>query len=160
MRPVSQGMISYRQAHVRIQKDRGRAAEHLCSCGVQAKYWAYQHSDPDALRDDKARPYSLDPGHYAPMCARCHRQYDIDNDPRVGQAARVVGAWRGGQNRDRLQSDPEYAARMKAQSQTAVKKVQRQRRKCAECDLISTPFGIGSHQRRGHRGYIEVGEAA
>lgn len=158
MRTLSQG-VTYKHAHVRVRIAKGKAAAHECRCGQQGKFWAYQHTDPQALHDDKGRPYSMDPEHYAPMCARCHRQFDIDHDQRVGAAARANGQVRGLANKARLKSDPEYAARMKAQSQAAVKKVQRQRRRCSTCGMVSTPFGLGRHlSASGHQGYTDLEE--
>ena len=159
MQPLSQG-VTYRRAHKAVTDARGKAADHPCRCGAQAKFWAYQHSSPEVIHDDKGRPYSLDPAHYAPMCAKCHRQYDIDNDARVGAASRANGRVRGLANKQRLKDDPEYAARMQVVNQQAVKKVQRQLRRCDECGMVSTPFGIGSHQRKGHTGYTDLGEQA
>src|SRR4051812_31823052 len=33
--------VGYRGLHMRIVKARGKASEHVCSCGVQAQQWAY-----------------------------------------------------------------------------------------------------------------------
>lgn len=74
-------MIGYRGAHHRVARARGRASDHLCSCGAQARDWAYDGQDPAELSELRARqvspsPYSLDPAHYVPLCGPCH--YEVD----------------------------------------------------------------------------------
>lgn len=91
------------------------------------------------------------------MCARCHRQFDIEQDPRVGDAAKACGVWRGGLNRERLKSDPEYAERMRGINQRVARQVNSRRRKCQECGMESHPAGIGKHQKAsGHSGYMDL----
>lgn len=68
----------YRTVHSRIAKKHGPASEYLCiGCGQPADEWAYDHKDP-AERTDPIRglAYSDDPGHYAPMCRKCHNAFD------------------------------------------------------------------------------------
>ena len=160
--PALSQRLTYKRAHHLVRRAKGKASEHSCfKCGAGGKYWAYQHNDPEALTDAKGRPYSGNPDCYEPMCAGCHRQYDIDNDPRVGAAARAIGSWRGQQNKARLKADADYAARMRGVSKQAVKKVQAKRRRCLTCGMVSTPFGLGSHlSASGHTGYEELENAA
>jgi len=69
--------VLYRTAHARISTDRGPAATHRCTdCGVPAKHWSYNYSDPNALESPKGQPYSLDVGNYDPRCISCHALFD------------------------------------------------------------------------------------
>lgn len=72
---------TYGAVHMQVTKARGRAATHPCAgeCGRQARDWAYDHRDPDALTCQwygKTVQYSLNPEHYRPMCRPCHTVYD------------------------------------------------------------------------------------
>jgi hypothetical protein len=68
---------SYRSAHERVAIAKGGKADRFaCACGRQADEWAYDHTDPDEKRDEKGRPYSVDPDRYHPMCRSCHRTAD------------------------------------------------------------------------------------
>lgn len=62
--------VSYRTAHERVWKARGKASEHRCvDCGGQAAEWSY-----------RARTgYSVNPADYDPRCVSCHRRYDASN---------------------------------------------------------------------------------
>ena len=70
--------VSYHHVHVRLRAERGRASERMCEdgCGRKATTWAYDHSDPDALRSPEGYPYSTDLGNYWALCTRCHRRHD------------------------------------------------------------------------------------
>lgn len=70
--------IGYGGVHTSLRNTRGRAAEHSCQhCGAQAREWAYDHGDPAERRDPRGGwVYSLDPAHYMPLCARCHKIFD------------------------------------------------------------------------------------
>lgn len=87
------GVIGYAAVHVRLAKDRGRAADFPCdACGQQAREWAYDHTDPDELTGPCGYPgdeavYSLDQSKYRPMCSRCHKDADLrESRRRAGQA--------------------------------------------------------------------------
>ena len=71
---------TYSGAHKRVRYVKGPASDHDCvSCGSHALDWAYDHTDPDELVGSNGRTmcgYSTDPGHYVPMCRRCHRAFD------------------------------------------------------------------------------------
>lgn len=67
----------YHAVHARLRKERGKAREHLCACGKQAKHWAYKHGSGNGLK------YSLDMNDYEPMCVSCHRK--LDQNRRSGQ---------------------------------------------------------------------------
>ncbi len=70
---------TYRSAHSRVTRAKGRAADYPCvDCGRAAHHWSYDHQDDSQLWTDDAggRHYSADPNHYEPRCARCHRLFD------------------------------------------------------------------------------------
>lgn len=70
--------IGSRQAHLRVEAVRGKAAEHPCHhCGGPGKQWAYDHCDPLQRPSDNG-PYSVDPHHYMPLCHLCHKRFDMD----------------------------------------------------------------------------------
>lgn len=71
------GRFAYQVAHRKVARERGRAAEHLCSdCGGQADHWAFSHSAPNAQRSPNGMPFCDDPKHYQPMCTGCHKRLD------------------------------------------------------------------------------------
>lgn len=63
---------TYRAVHARL----GSASLYQCSCGNQARDWAYQKTCPDPLYDSKGMPYSKNPEDYKPMCRKCHNDFD------------------------------------------------------------------------------------
>jgi hypothetical protein len=68
---------SYAAIHLRLRHQRGRAADRLCPCGQPAQQWAYNHKDPDELRDPATgSPYSTNLDHYVAMCHPCHQALD------------------------------------------------------------------------------------
>jgi hypothetical protein len=67
--------VTYKGAHSRVEASRGRASSHSCTCGKPAQQWAYDHQDPNEKRSPRG-PYSIDIGHYQPMCASCHKRFD------------------------------------------------------------------------------------
>jgi hypothetical protein len=82
---------SYQAAHKRVLYARGKAKNYPCShCGEPAKDWAYIHGSPREIpagtgADGRAYgPYSPNPDDYQPMCAACHKDYDLE---RAGKAA-------------------------------------------------------------------------
>jgi hypothetical protein len=68
----------YSFAHRKVYRLRGKASDHACAhCGRPARHWAYDHADPGARVDPRrGGPFSLDPAHYLPLCAACHRILD------------------------------------------------------------------------------------
>lgn len=69
--------VLYSGVHIRLRRLLGSARNHRCvTCGDPALNWAYDHKDPDE-RQSEFGPYSLDPSHYRPMCARCHKRFDL-----------------------------------------------------------------------------------
>lgn len=67
---------SYRLAHMRVRRARGKATDHACAeCAQPAAQWAYNHADPEALVD-RHGPYSGDPRFYDPLCVPCHKTRD------------------------------------------------------------------------------------
>lgn len=79
---------TYRSAHSRLTRTRGKASAHLCvDCGGPAHEWSYNHDDPEEFVTHKTRNgkhgerivtvhYSADPDHYSPRCRRCHIIHD------------------------------------------------------------------------------------
>lgn len=63
--PVWRGdTVSYRAAHSRVERARGKAAGHLCKCGRPAYDWANLTGEFSNVND------------YEPMCRTHHRAYD------------------------------------------------------------------------------------
>lgn len=74
-------VLAYNRAHAAVRKERGRAAEHACAhCGMPAQEWAYDNADPDEQLTETRWPirFSTDPAHYFPLCAPCHRRFDLE----------------------------------------------------------------------------------
>ena len=76
--------LTYKGAHSRLRRERGKAAAHLCvQCGGRAQQWAYDHSDPAEMTGPTSAGagnsvhYSMDPSHYLPMCKSCHKCFDL-----------------------------------------------------------------------------------
>jgi hypothetical protein len=77
--------------HRRLDRDRGKASTHPCAhCGRQAKDWAYDWQDPDALVSPRGTLYSLGRSHYMPLCTPCHRKLDWPHQGRARVGAPVV----------------------------------------------------------------------
>lgn len=82
--------VTYRSAHSRITKARGRARDHSCvDCRSPAAEWSYDYSDPNEWVEwhrtsGRERPsllrYSGDPAHYSPRCKLCHSAFDRGRD--------------------------------------------------------------------------------
>lgn len=71
------GDIVYHSAHRRVIREKGSARHLKCvDCSGGAFDWSYDHTDPDALTDERGRPYSVNPAHYSPRCRPCHRAFD------------------------------------------------------------------------------------
>mgnify|MGYP007028412764 CR=1 FL=1 len=78
--PTHKGYVSYGYAHTLVKDKKGPASEHMCVCGDQAREWAYDGKDPEqivGIVTNLGMVYSLNPDHYMPMCAPCHRNRDI-----------------------------------------------------------------------------------
>lgn len=74
--------ITNTSAHARIVVARGKASGYACThCLNPAAHWAYDHTDPNELRNPGLGkdwgPFSLDPAHYIPLCAACHKRFDM-----------------------------------------------------------------------------------
>jgi hypothetical protein len=69
--------VGYTGAHMRVRDERGSASDHFCVCGSKAAHWAYDHADPNELRDERGCPYSTEPVHYKPLCVSCHKLFDL-----------------------------------------------------------------------------------
>lgn len=73
--------VTYRAAHTRVEKARGKASQHPClDCGQQARHWSYNYEDPNEKYTTSPtgmiRPFSADIDYYEPRCIRCHQEYD------------------------------------------------------------------------------------
>lgn len=72
---------SYGATHGRLRRWLGPASNYLCVvCGIQAKDWAYDKSDPNPLtwitRHGKVALYSADLSRYESLCRGCHTKRD------------------------------------------------------------------------------------
>lgn len=112
-------MRTYTQVHTLLLSRRGRAGAHACiSCGGPARDWAYQYNGAPTIYDADGRAYSEDIHRcYAPMCTPCHKRFDLASDPRLRETARAGGATQAQRLAARRESDPEFAAKMKAVGQ-------------------------------------------
>ena len=63
----------YHTVHQRIYRARGPASAQTCSCGSQARHWAYV--GPREAGD--YAPYSSDLSQYQAMCVPCHKAFDL-----------------------------------------------------------------------------------
>lgn len=72
--------VTYRTAHQRVQRARGKASGHPCvDCGSAAAEWSYDLRDADELIGTgrfAGKSYSLKPEHYHPRCIPCHQRHD------------------------------------------------------------------------------------
>lgn len=72
--------VGYMGAHNRTRRLRGNAKARRCiHCDSPARDWAYDHADPDELREEINGydvTYSVDPDHYVPLCKPCHVTFD------------------------------------------------------------------------------------
>ena len=77
--------FTYETVHIYLRRDKGDPTALSCvECGQQAKEWAYNHTDPDELRDPKGRAYSMSAKFYQAMCRSCHRRMDNKDSCRKG----------------------------------------------------------------------------
>jgi hypothetical protein len=73
---------TYRAAHSRVERARGKAREHAClDCDAQAAHWSFDHRRvPESewiwCHDRGQRPYTGNPADYDPRCCRCAARYD------------------------------------------------------------------------------------
>jgi hypothetical protein len=67
----------YSAIHDRLNAQRGKASSYICACGTPAAHWSYDWTDPGQLVDDRGRVYSTDLDCYTPMCASCHKRWDL-----------------------------------------------------------------------------------
>jgi hypothetical protein len=68
----------YAAIHLRLKTSRTLTA--CAVCGASATQWAYDHADPDEQYDKTGKylvAYSTDPSHYFPVCASCHKRFDL-----------------------------------------------------------------------------------
>lgn len=88
--------VSYYAAHLRVKYWRGPARIHTCTCGAEAKDWAYVGDSPHEQRGEVRRGPSREPSHlawspnpldYVPRCRPCHIEMDRPVSAVVSQAA-------------------------------------------------------------------------
>lgn len=91
-------MKTYAEVHELLLKERGRASEQLCVCGKPAQEWSYQYNgNPELyLGPGKKLPYCEDVYvGYEARCKKCHRVFDLANDPTLrnvmGENGRSTG---------------------------------------------------------------------
>jgi hypothetical protein len=70
--------ISYRGAHSRIARNRGKADQYQCvDCDDQAVQWSFNRAAAEVVKVSPAgMPYSPNPADYEPRCCRCHLAVD------------------------------------------------------------------------------------
>lgn len=72
--------ITYKQIHLILREECGKASEYQCSvdgCFHIAEHWAYQHTaEAEYANEDGSWPYSVSMDDYAPMCSPCHAKLD------------------------------------------------------------------------------------
>lgn len=83
------GPCSYKQAHTRVRRHRGRAADQpMCvnDCGRAPTQWSYDHNAASEELTQKVTlksgleivvPYSGNSAHYSPRCRPCHKAFDF-----------------------------------------------------------------------------------
>lgn len=74
-RPNDEATLAYHRAHKRVYSARGPARSWPCTCGSQAREWAYTHDCVDE-RQSALGPYSNNPSDYVPLCSSCHKRMD------------------------------------------------------------------------------------
>jgi hypothetical protein len=75
--------VSYGTLHTRLSAVRGSASRRECThCAAPAADWAYDHTDPNELRDERGT-YSTDLARYFPLCKSCHKRYDNEHARRT-----------------------------------------------------------------------------
>lgn len=78
-----ENIISYRSAHQRVQRDRGKANQYPCfwhDCKNIADEWCYNHKDPNVLleiKNNRKKEYSLSSEYYLALCKRHHEYFDL-----------------------------------------------------------------------------------
>lgn len=79
-KPSSRKGGSYKAAHVKLYRRRGKAGNYNCvKCGLAARDWALRHQDKGIQLewDPYAHMnFSMNTDDYDPMCKSCHRDYD------------------------------------------------------------------------------------
>jgi hypothetical protein len=141
---------TYQQIHKTLRRLRGPASDHLCSCGTRAYEWAYQFTagDKELRNADGSGPHSLNPDDYAPMCRPCHSRLDNEHDERMHSLIQQGPAVR----EEKYKADPELLERVRE----AQRKSAQRTRRCLECGWVSSPGGIGNHQKSsGHQGWTQ-----
>ena len=128
--------MNYRTIHSQVRRARGPASDHTCtSCEDPAQDWAYQHTGETLFCDRTGAPYSANIDDYAPMCKGCHRQFDLEHDPR-------------------------FATKVLSNLAACGRSSGKMRRKCVDCGRISPPGPMGLHLKsRGHRGFVNLPSA-
>lgn len=73
--------VGYIGVHHRLRRQRGPAKDYSCAhCTRTAVHWAYAHTDSDVrgtLGVKNGALHSIDPSHYLPLCASCHKTLDV-----------------------------------------------------------------------------------
>lgn len=75
--------LTYRNAHRRVARVRGRAQDHMCSgqdCARRGEQWAWRHGETYMVDEKTGCFYSGNVWDYEPMCRKCHGAYDRKRD--------------------------------------------------------------------------------
>lgn len=126
--------------HSRLYRRYGMARDFQCvECGGAALDWAYQYSSSDEQIDQHGQKWSENLDDYAPMCRRCHINFDRKMDPEMAarlraKASAVSPELRRKAGRASVEQRPDTAVAM-------------HRRTC-ECGYESNAGNVAQHRRR------------
>ena len=135
---------TYDQVHHGLQWAFGSAAQHSCvACNAGAGIWAYQYSaGSEEQISAEGSPYSDNLNHYAPMCRRCHRIFDMQKDPERNTTCNFQP---GGQRAIRalIEADPSWVAYRSKNMKT----LNQRKVLCGSCSLKTNPGALARHQQ-------------
>lgn len=99
--------------HSRLYRSRGAAKHFACvACGAPARDWAYQYTAGDSERvSSSGQRFSDSTDDYAPMCRKCHVEFDAVRDP--AQKERRDRASRSVSREVRKRAGDTFARRLK-----------------------------------------------
>lgn len=162
----------YQTIHRRVARIRGSASSHKCiGCGMQASQWALNHSG-ETFQDENGKWVSERVWDYDPMCASCHRQRDLAEQPgypslkeKFQTDSGFVEAHRQRQREtgrrvaERIQGDPEIAEEYRVRGRAVAEISNTRRRQCNDCGRVMSAGSMGLHQKSsGHSGWVELEE--
>jgi len=142
---------SYWQVHRDLMNQRGRAVEHLCSCGRQAKDWAFKGDLETALTSTRGTgigcKYSEDIWNdYEPRCRSCHHLEDMTDEKRERSRRNVPN------------SLAKVWSRPGPRGSGITNAMQRV---CLDCGLVTTPGPMAKHLKYSdHSGWENLTDAS